>query len=38
MSIIYLTLALCLVQCTLYLAMWLLARRPAPSKIADSAE
>jgi hypothetical protein len=38
MSIIYLTLALCLVQCTLYLAMWLLARQPTPSKIPDSTE
>ncbi len=28
MSIIYLTLVLCLVQCLLYLSMWSLARRP----------
>ena len=29
MAIIYLTLLLCLVQCLLYLAMWLLARQPS---------
>ena len=36
MAIIYLTLLLCLVQCLLYLAMWLLARQtstPATNSI-----